>query len=229
MKQFKKNLLKKYVPRHWSNDELRKIVPYLPDGSRILNVSGWEDKDKEGSYYRKYFYNSSEYHIANYPSDRVRGNVYFDIPVDLNKKVSKELTNSYNGVFNHTVLEHISNPEFAFKQMSELTSDWMISIVPFKQKLHFEEDCFNDYYRFSPFSMRQLYENNGFTVLYETYTPEPSLDIYLFYMGTKHPENYRNFPKHTENFRILNNELGNISAKILLQNLIARFFIKYFC
>jgi len=227
MKKFKKKILKKYIPRYWSNDELRKIVPYLPSDSRILNVSGWEDNDKEGDCYCNYFYSSLYYHISNHPTDKVRGNALSDITIDLNMNLPKELVGAYDGVFNHTVLEHISNPEFAFKQMALLTTDWIISVVPFIQKLHFEDKSYNDYYRFTPFVMRQLHEKNGFTVLYENYTPKPSLDIYLFYMGTKNPKNYITFPKHLTTINTLNYQLGNINAKMLLQNIIAKFLIKY--
>ena len=226
--RIKKNYLTKFIPRYWSNKELKKISPHLPFGSRIVNVSGWKDKDKEGNYYCNYFSSAAEYHIANYPSDKARGSACCDIPIDLSQAIPKEHIGTYDGVFNHTVLEHLADPVFAFKQMALLTTDWIITVVPFKQKLHFENGFYDDYYRFSPFIMRQLHTMNGLTVIYETYTPKPALDIYLFYVGTKKVENYLDFPKNIMPLNEFNNELGNFNAKMLFQNIIARFLIKYY-
>jgi len=227
MKRFKINYLKKYIPRFWSNDELLNIVPYLTPDSRVINVSGWEDKDKEGGFYRNYFNEKSVYHISNYPSDTVRGGLHSDIAIDLNKNLPQKYINSYDCVFNHTVLEHVVDPNFSFKQMSLLTEDIIITVVPFKQKFHFEDGAFGDYYRFTPFIMRQLHNKNGFTILYESYTPKPALDIYLFYVGSKQPEKHSSFPGFITDINYLNNKLGDFSAKTLVQNIIARFVIKY--
>ena len=227
MQKVKRNYLKKFIPRYWSNDELLKIVPYLSSNTRIINVSGWEDKDKEGGCYRNYFNERSVYHISNYPSDNVRGGLHYDIAIDLNKNLSKQYINSYDCVFNHTVLEHVIDPDFSFKQMSLLTEDIIITVVPFKQKFHFENDAFGDYYRFTPFTMRNLHDKNGFTILYESYTPKPALDVYLFYVGSKQPEKHTSFPILFSDINHLNHKLGDFSAKALAKNIIARFAIKY--
>ena len=46
---------RRFQPRQWSNDVLRSLVPYLRESTRVVNVSGWEDRDKEGGHYRDYF------------------------------------------------------------------------------------------------------------------------------------------------------------------------------
>ena len=52
-------------PRIWSNNELKKFSRFFY--GKVLNVSGWQDKDKEGSsYYEKYFFNCKEYYISNF-------------------------------------------------------------------------------------------------------------------------------------------------------------------
>ena len=55
------------LPRIWSNNELKKIAP-LFEGD-VVNVSGWQDKDKEGDEYKNYFKNKKSYTITNYKTE----------------------------------------------------------------------------------------------------------------------------------------------------------------
>ncbi|HBT80831.1 MAG: hypothetical protein UW46_C0012G0014 [Candidatus Yanofskybacteria bacterium GW2011_GWF1_44_227] len=52
--------------RHFSNEMLREYAPVL-DGS-VINVSGWDDRDKEGGYYREYLTRKLSYAVPNAPS-----------------------------------------------------------------------------------------------------------------------------------------------------------------
>ena len=70
------------VPRLWSNSELRKFAP-LFTGS-VVNISGWNDSDKEGNKYWEYFSNTSEYSITNYLDDVERGAQGFQREIKLN-------------------------------------------------------------------------------------------------------------------------------------------------
>ncbi len=192
--QLKVNGMKKIAnvvsPRAWSNSELKKICEKLPLDKKVINISGWEDKDKESGFYKDYFTSPQVYEISNYTGDIKRGaNDSPCIELDLTKPLPDTYKNKYDIGFHHTVLEHLEDPVFAFNQMAAITDDLLISVVPWKQKLHFEPGQFGDYYRFSPLIMRKYYEDNGFTVLYESYTPRPALDVYLFYVGSKKPEN----------------------------------------
>lgn len=120
--------LRKFTPRYWSNDVLHSIADHLPQGLEILNVSGWDDRDKEGShyrsYFRSYFRSPAAYHISNYPDDSARGaNVHSDVLLDLQKPLPAELKGAYDVVLNHTVLEHVADPQFAFRQIADISSD----------------------------------------------------------------------------------------------------------
>ena len=53
--------------REWSNMELRKIAPTLTGD--IINVSGWEDKDKEGGLYKENGFNVEYEEFSNNPDE----------------------------------------------------------------------------------------------------------------------------------------------------------------
>ena len=52
------------LPRIWSNKILREFAPLFK--GKIINISGWEDKDKQGSFYKDYFSNADSYFISNF-------------------------------------------------------------------------------------------------------------------------------------------------------------------
>ena len=74
------------LPRVWSNRELKKFA-HLFEGD-VVNVSGWQDKDKEGDEYRNYFTKKRSYTITNYKTEargfqgRV-GEIFLDLEQDL--------------------------------------------------------------------------------------------------------------------------------------------------
>lgn len=217
-------------PRHWSNVELRKVLAHLAPSKRVINVSGWMDGDKEGGLYQSYFAPDASYTVSNYGDDSARGGegVHTAVSLDLSAPVPAELEGAFDVAFSHTVLEHIEDPVFGFNQIAKLTSDLIITVVPFKQKMHFEPGQFGDYYRFSPFAMRCLHEKAGFTVLYESYTPPPALDVYLFYVGTRQPQYYPDFPIQLPPIETLNFEVGRFNAADLLRNVASRAIEKLF-
>src|SRR5581483_8386198 len=59
---------REWEPRAWSNRQLRAVAP-LFDG-RVVNVSGWEDRDKRGGRYRDYFTRAAGYELTNYRGAR---------------------------------------------------------------------------------------------------------------------------------------------------------------
>jgi hypothetical protein len=217
-------------PRNWSNVELRKVLAHLHPAERVINVSGWKDGDKEGGFYRSYFAPSTRYTVSNYGADAARGGegTHTAVSLDLGAPIPAELEGAFDVAFSHTVLEHVEDPLFAFNQIAKLTSDLIITIIPFKQKLHFEPGNFGDYYRFSPIIMRRLHERAGFTVLYESFTPPPNLDVYLFYVGTRRPEQHTAFPVQLCPIEQLNFKVGEFNAVDLLRNVTSRAVTKFF-
>lgn len=55
------------LPRVWSNDELKKFA-HLFEGD-VANVSGWQDKDKQGDEYKNYFTQKNSYTITNFKTE----------------------------------------------------------------------------------------------------------------------------------------------------------------
>jgi hypothetical protein len=176
------------LPRLWSNRELRRIAFCF--GGDIVNVSAWDDRDKEGGHYKDYFVNASSYSYTNHAGYRGfqgRGNEY---PLDLTGEVPNELKQRFDVVFNHTTLEHIFDVRKAFANLCELSKDVTIVIAPFAQVQH-ESDEWKDFWRFTPACLRRLHEENGLTVVYEAESPHSNSGVYLLSVGSRHPDCWR--------------------------------------
>lgn len=183
--------------RKWSNDELRKVA-HLFDGD-IVNVSGWEDKDKENGFYQDYFKNKHSYSITNLETGhRYSGDELEEISLDLTKTLPVKLKSKFDVVFCHTTLEHIFEVEKAFQNLCLMTKDIVIVIVPFIQQQHEAPQYnFKDYWRFTPSCIRKLFEINNVETIYEATNSAPGYVNYLFYIGSKKPEKWKSkMPKY---------------------------------
>jgi hypothetical protein len=181
------------LPRVWSNRELEKFA-HLFEGS-IANVSGWKDVDKEGRKYRDYFVNASSYTITNYKAE-ARGfqGQEGEIFLDLTKDLPEDLNGSFDVVFNHTVLEHVYEVQKAFHNLCQLSKDVVIVIVPFLQEMHAD---YGDFWRFTPLTMKRMYEENGLDLHYLTFNGHKNASVYLFCIGLKPGSEYaRKIPFH---------------------------------
>jgi hypothetical protein len=175
------------IPRIWSNDELKKFSPLFTGD--VVNVSAWQDLDKEGLRYRDYFKNASSYSITNYKSE-ARGFQGFDneIFLDLTSDLPQDLTQKFNVVFNHTVLEHVYHVHKAFSNLCLMSKDIVIIVVPFLQEMHGE---YGDYWRFTPSAVKNMFEENGLKVLYSSFNSHPETSVYLFFIGSKNAERWK--------------------------------------
>ena len=181
--------------RIWSNNELNKLA-HLFKGS-VVNVSGWEDQDKQGNRYKDYFKNADEYVVTNYtPSHSASG--IAEITLDLEADLDPSLENRFDVVFSHTNLEHIFNIFKAVENHCKMSRDIVIIIVPFIQQQH-ETEEFKDYWRFTPTCLKELYKMNGLTVVYESFNNEPDKVNYVLSVGSRHPDKWAGkFPEYTE-------------------------------
>lgn len=176
------------VPRIWSNGELRKFA-HLFRG-RVVNVSGWKDIDKEGAHYRDYFSNSSEYWITNYISNArgYQGDLHNEIFLDLTKELPEDLFEKFDVVFSHTVLEHIYDFRLSFQNLSNMTSDIVIIVVPFLQEQHAD---YGDYWRFTPQALDKMFHSEGLSTIYVNFNDHADASIYIFAIGSKNPALWR--------------------------------------
>ena len=178
------------LPRIWSNEVLREIAPLF--SGKVINVSGWDDRDKEGRQYRNYFPNASDYYISNFAGERGIADAanVTDFNIDLSTPISKKLEGQFDIVFNHTTLEHIFEVDIAFQNLCRLSKDIVIVVVPFAQEIHFNSS-YGDYWRFTPMGLRKLYEKNGLEVVFEAANHHVNAGIYLLFIGSKYPDNWR--------------------------------------
>lgn len=174
------------IPRRWSNQVLERIAP-LFEGD-IINVSGWDDRDKQGRRYRDYFSSATHYFVSNTRGYRglADSEAISDFEIDLTKPLPDGLQDRFDVVFNHTTLEHIAELEVAFQRLSELTRDILIVVVPFAQQLHLTPS-YGDYWRFTPMGLQHLMERNGLQVVYENASLTPNAGIYVLVVGSKAP------------------------------------------
>lgn len=181
--------------RIWSNDELKKFA-HLFTGS-VVNLSGWEDMDKQGKRYKDYFVHADDYVVTNYSPSHSKNGIQ-EILLDLEADLPTELNNRFDVVLSHTNLEHIFNVFKAVENHCKMTRDIVIIIVPFIQQQH-ETNEFKDYWRFTPTCLRKLYEINGLTTVYESFTNQRHQVNYVLSVGSKNPKKWEGkFPEFTE-------------------------------
>ncbi len=197
--KFLKPVLKikeKYFPgrkfrraRIWSNQQLKKIAPLFTGD--IINVSGWKDYDKRGCFYKDYFINSGSYKISNYKGDSGFQGGLDEIYLDLEEDLNEENINKFDIVFNHTTLEHIFEVKKAFKNLCLLSRDIVIVVVPFLQEMH-PGESFKDYWRFTPFNIKKMFDKNGLELIYIDANNNSRESVYIFAVGSKNPEKWKN-------------------------------------
>lgn len=174
--------------RLWSNRELRRIAGLFP--GEVVNVSGWDDRDKEHGHYRDYFSAATEYYLTNYSGERgfqQQNKEYF---LDLTADLPAELQQRFDVVFNHTTLEHIFEVRKAFQNLCTMSRDVVMVIVPFAQVQH-EIGSFGDFWRFTPTCLRALFQENGLQVVYEAENYDRNAATYLLFVGARHPERWQ--------------------------------------
>jgi len=174
------------TPRLWSNFELRRFAPIFK-GS-VVNISGWNDSDKEGQHYREYFSNASEYSITNFVEDPDHGVQGFEgeIPLNLENDLPKSLLQRFDVAFSHTVLEHIFDVPKAFANICRISRNFVITVVPYIQQIHGINDNVGDYWRFTPLTMKKLHEENGLKLRYCSSNGKTATSsIYLFCIGCR--------------------------------------------
>jgi hypothetical protein len=168
----------------WSNSEIHTFA-HIFKGS-VVNVSGWTDTDKEGKQYRDYFCNATEYVITNYSRDSNRGvqGLEGEITLDLETVLPNNLIKRFDTAFSHTVLEHVFDVRKAFANICMIAKKAVITVVPYIQQIHGINDAVGDYWRFTPFTMKRLYEENELKLRYCSANGDTSQSsIYLFCIG----------------------------------------------
>ena len=197
-------------PRLWSNKELKKLAPIF-NGS-VINVSAWKDKDKsvsyieyilgdydEGKNYKDYFENASHYGISNYPSGDYKGEQEnppldeydYSYKVDLETDtIPEKLQRNFDVVFSHTVLEHVFDVFKAFENLCKMSNDVVILVVPFTQQVHYNKSGYKDYWRFTPFTLDKMFQENGFKVIYRSSNNQFQSSIYYLYVASRKPDKW---------------------------------------
>ena len=173
--------------RHWSNVELRKIAPICTGD--VVNVSGWNDIDKQDSTYKEYFINCDSYSITNHTTAH-KGQQGFEneIILDLEKPLDAALSGKFDVVLNHTVLEHVFEVQLAFKNLCSMSKDLVVIVVPFLQEQHGPE--YGDFWRFTPLAIDRMMKKNDLNLIYINYNDNAKESIYIIAVGSKIPNKW---------------------------------------
>lgn len=178
-------------PRRSTNRVLRTYLPAF--GGEIINVSGWEDRDKEGSFYRDYFGPRSRYVVSNIGGETgMPETVPSDVEsiyLDLDQPLPQELYAAFDVVFSHTVAEHVFDPHGTFDALTTLTRDVVVTVVPFSQGVHYT-NSYGDYVRLTPLFLKRFFEERGFTVLVSVSNDQPFLPVYTVFIASRQPSRY---------------------------------------
>ncbi len=179
-------------PREFSNALIRQYGAVL-SGS-VINVSGWNDGDREGGTYQSYFPQHTSYTVSNYEvRDRGMGSMHgtgiTEISLDLNQPIRKDLEGAYDVVFNHTTLEHVVHVEQAFANLCALSRDAVVLVVPVMQQFHILPS-YGDYFRVLPFAIVKQFELHGFTPLVVRTNEQPFAPIYCVALAVRDPKKY---------------------------------------
>ena len=179
------------IPRRWSNRELRRFG-HLFSGD-VVNVSAWEDRDKEGGFYRNYFPATASYSTTNFgTSQDTLQHTDNEIYLDLSKPIPPELERRFDAVFNHTTLEHLFEFQTAFANLCAMSRDVVIIVVPWLQPLHSD---YGDFWRFSPQALPRMFSREGLTTLHLSWNDDKGAAVYVFAIASRNPEAWReHFP-----------------------------------
>lgn len=162
-------------PRPWSNSVIRPIAGSVTGD--VIHVSAWKDEDKEGGFYRDYFSKAASYTTTNVGGER--GEVeHADLALDLSVSIAPEMERSFDFVFNHTTLEHVSPIGTAINNLFALSRSEVLIVVPFMQVEHWEAPSFGDYWRVCRHGLAKACIDNDFEVLTLTSNHNPVWPIY---------------------------------------------------
>uniref|UniRef100_A0A7V4LCV3 SAM-dependent methyltransferase n=1 Tax=Desulfobacca acetoxidans TaxID=60893 RepID=A0A7V4LCV3_9BACT len=145
-----------YVPARYFRRDIRQDGPRLK--GRVLDLGCGNQP------YRPYLPRAEMYVGLDYPAtreamdSRVKPQVYGD---------GRELpfaAASFDGVLCSQVLEHVAHPEAVIRELARVLRPGGTAIisVPFFYNLHMEPF---DYFRFSPYGLKELLERQGLKVL----------------------------------------------------------------
>lgn len=176
------------LPRIWSNTELMKFAS-LFEGD-VVNVSGWKDIDKQGKHYKDYFASANSYTITNYKAE-ARGyqGIENEIFLNLEEDLPQDLVSKFDVVFNHTTLEHIYDAKKAFANLCLMSRDVVILVLPFLQQYHAE---YGDYWRFTPLAIKRMFEENNYSLIYQSFNSNRYSSVYTFTIASRKPQQWKN-------------------------------------
>lgn len=162
--------------RIWSNVELRKFA-HMFTGA-VANISAANDEDKEGCFYRDYFSRADKYITTN-----LQNSGKTDYVLNLEQPLLDSMRNICECAFNHTTLEHIYECRNAFANICKISSDVVIVVVPYIQQMHGTQSQYFDFWRFTPYTMQNMYAENGLNLRYCSANGAEQTSIYLFCIG----------------------------------------------
>src|SRR5687768_11760712 len=113
----------------------------------IINVFEWKDSAREGRHHRDYYETVTAYSVSTIegnrgmPDEKSADTSW--VHLDIEKPLPDELSQRFDVVFCHTVLEHVFETQIALSNLAKLSRDVVIVVVPFSQSVHYSEPYFD--------------------------------------------------------------------------------------
>lgn len=194
----------KLQPREFSNALVKRYGPFFKGAA--VNVSGWDDRDGEGGFYRDYFPGKTSYTVTNAPTEAkgfgsLSGSHVREVALDLTIPLAPGLVAGFDIVFNHTTLEHIFEIEAAFANLCRMSRDAVVLVVPVIQQVHIVES-FGDYWRPTTIAIAKLFRKNGFEPLVVKTNDQPFAPVYCVAIAVRDPKKYEELFKVSLDFEM---------------------------
>ena len=188
-------LPKEFVnPRTFVNTLLRAYGAAF--SGKVINVSGWDDRDGEGGLYRNYFPNATAYTISNAPdiqkgvgSATMNGKTEKELGIDLDLPIPPTLEHAFDVVLNISTLEHVYAFDQAFDDLCALSSDIVILSIPVIQQVHIAES-YGDYWRMTTLGIARMFMDRGLTPIVLVANDQPFAPIYCFVIASRDHKKY---------------------------------------
>lgn len=176
----------------FTNEMLRQYGPVF--SGDIVNVSGWDDRDTEGGFYRNYFPKKKRYVVTNAPKmgkgyGSMKNSEIEEIALDLEKVLPGDMKRRFDVVLNISTLEHVFDIQTAFANLCALSRDSVILVIPAIQQIHVAD--YGDYWRMTTLGVVKMFQKHGFTPLVIKTNDQPFRPVFIFAIAVRDPQRYQ--------------------------------------
>lgn len=103
---------------------------------------------------------------STYLTSNHRKDEHTDFKLDLEAELPGKLIGIGDCVFNRNTLEHVYECRRAFASLCAMSCDVVIVVVPYIQQMDGTPEQYADFWRFTPYTMQNMYAENNLILRY---------------------------------------------------------------